>query len=146
CQLFMKTEGSRRAAKLLFGVSDCIVDHLCLIAADLTGDVLRFARYQITEAVVHSGQWSGVVGEHGKAKGNDQKQVGELGEVESFAALGTGDRSLYAEPGHHDDGESAKEVQARGFKKAELARQEIGDRLADEIEYVLSAHNLNLAL
>src|SRR5579884_355921 len=88
------------------------------------------------EAAADTGDWSVVIIDHGEAKGDGEKQAGEVVEVEGRLPSGCRQCGLGAIPRHENGGEHAEEVLAHGVEEAEVLRQKVVDRLIQELEEI----------
>src|SRR5258708_23749812 len=93
------------------------------------------------EAGSHAGNGSAVGSDHGEGKTDGEEQAREVVEVKGMLAASGGEGRLYAVPGDENGREHSEEVLAHGVEEAEILREQVVDRLKDELQEV-SLHRI----
>src|SRR5580700_6975636 len=86
----------------------------------------------------HANPWNrcAVVVDHGKTEADGEKEAREVVEMERVLASRCGKRRLDAVPSDEDRGERAEKVLPHGVEEAEILREQVVDRLKDELEKI----------
>jgi hypothetical protein len=109
---------------------------------DLVGKELRFIGDEIVKAGANARDGIAVVVHHPKSETDGQEQAGEVIEVEGTFAARCGKGGFHAIPGDENGGEGPEEVLAHSVEEAEILREQIVDRLKDELQEVWLLHGV----
>ncbi len=117
-------------------------DGLKFSLVDLVGKELRFIGDEIVKAGANARDGIVEVVHHPKSETDGQDQAGEVIKVEGTLAARCGKGGFHPKPGDENGGEAPEQVLAHSVEEAKILREQIIDRLKDELQKVWLLHGV----